>query len=343
MTRRCVTIATVVVAGIALVGCSAGSNGPDDDAGSANDEASSPLAEYLGQSPFAGGFGQQVGDDWEPSEQDRLNHRRYEEAVADCMQEAGFEYVPRTMDLSGTPATYDEAYSLEPAEFAAQYGYGITTLMFTAENNQVTDPNEQIRSALSPSARQAYEATLWGEGDVDGDPAAAPSCSNRAYAEAYDDGDIGVTVDQIMTELSALFDDLDALHERVSRDPRVVDAVESWRRCMADGGYPELDHPDDAAADIVVRAYDAMVPADEGEVAGDAGVVVEGDARFVIDPREFAELQREEIALAGVDYACREAHYTATLVEVAGQLEREFVQAHRNDLERYRDWRSAGG
>ncbi|NED95383.1 hypothetical protein G1H11_08655 [Phytoactinopolyspora alkaliphila] len=324
---------------VLTAGCSASGSGTDTDDGH---NATGPLAEFMPHSPATtglGGHGFRLTDEPpEHSDHEILHQRRIEELVAECMRDAGFEYVPESLenDDTGLPA-FDEAYALEPGEFAEQYGYGLTTITFTGAANEPEQdgPNDDIRDALSESARKAYDAALWGEQNEDSGIRDSTGCYDQAHAKAGDDGP---TLDEISVEFDPLFEDVDALFDRVRRDPRVSAAVGDWQECMADHGFPGFDELDQPYWSVHQQASEVSVPEDElpATAGEDGGVIIEGDARFVIDPQDLARLKEYETELATADFRCRDEH-EHTYRDVALELEEEFVDAHRSELERYRE------
>lgn len=203
----------------------------------------------------------------------RRQHRAVEEAVATCMREQGFTYVPNDPFVAGGERgdDPDAPWRLPPGEFAARYGYGITTMdaMADATGGRADlpeDPNRAIIEAMSPAERQAYYEALWGPGvqvfDEGGIGAVAitigddegtsradtlaglqESCHNRAAVEVFgaplfrpaapDDSDDDLSAD-LMREMATL-------GQRVERDPRVRAAADLWSSCMADAGHPGID------------------------------------------------------------------------------------------------------
>ena len=232
------------VAGLALSGC--GVNGAPDDgtdpeqAPDSEAEEQSPLSEFLGEGAGFATGGRMVMSvsSADLSDEERQQMRQVEELVAECMQDLGFEYVP--MDPSAGDDREDpfaEAYSLPPDEFAREYGYGMTTLMLPERaTDDVADPNQEIREGLSEAALEAYNRALFGAmaevSDGGGAVAIKPptpgatvapedqGCHMQATSEVY--GDTGPMGGPDMGEFDGLFEDLDALRERIDSDPRLV-------------------------------------------------------------------------------------------------------------------------
>ncbi|TDC53789.1 hypothetical protein E1212_04710 [Jiangella ureilytica] len=275
-------LAFACVAGLAVSGCGgdsdAGGNDGTTDGGatgraSDDGEELSPLEEYMGEnSGFAGGGRMSVAiSAGDLSEEDRQRMRQVEELVATCMEEAGFEYVP--VDPFGGETKDDpfaDAFALPPDEFAREYGYGMTTLMDPGrEDEEVADPNQEIRDGLSEGALEAYNQALWGDMvQVSGDGNAVAvkpmpgetgppeienqGCHGEARSEVYGD-DGGRMMGPDMSEFDGLFEDLEALRRRIESDPRVIEVTEAWAGCMAEAGYSDVEAVDDPENTVMER------------------------------------------------------------------------------------------
>ncbi|RAW18099.1 hypothetical protein DPM12_04540 [Phytoactinopolyspora halophila] len=333
------TLISMGAVALVLTGCSADS--PNAPSGSADGEES-PLKEYMGvHYPGVDHREQAIirADDPGMSEDERNDYRRVEQLVAQCMQEEGFEYVPRSADDQRSDiAEYEEAYSLGPEEFAEEHGYGITTLMFK-HDDRPEDPNEEIRQNMSAPEREAYDRALNGEMDTDttheaeGHPGELPpekrGCRGQATAEVYPE-----TADAPVTEqFAGLMSDVASLHDRIRNDPRVTEAASDWQHCMADSGHSDLEHPDEAMSSVLQRMTDLRRSAQDE----DSGDMEDGGTSEDLDQQQLAELQEYEVDVATADYACRQEHYNETYREVAFEMEQEFVERHEDELERFRD------
>ena len=114
--------------------------------------------------------------------------------------------------------------------------------------------------------------------------------------------------------------------------------------CMADAGFPELTHPDDVRAEIARRhweLYGLDYPSFQDEGPRRPGRDIpppSPDPRGgeLTDAAALEELQEYEIGVAVADLDCR-ADYDSTVVEVRADVEQQFIEANRAELERYRD------
>jgi hypothetical protein len=313
--------ATACVVGVLLATGCTGDSSPDGAAG----PQSSPLAEILGWGMAPAGAGAEVP---EVTDVERQRHLRVEHLIADCMAGHGFTYVPVPIEQRRA-GPFDEAYALDPADFAVQYGYGATTLVAT-EEDAVPDPNQEIADGLPPSEREHYHRALWGEGgsltpdarsdDVGSDdaPAAGEGCQAWAARMAFD-RDGADRRAQEMERFADLFDALDELWRRIESDPRLADTDRHWVECMTAAGYPGFTRPHDARQAVFDQFAELSAQADP-------------------DPDQVASLREFELALAPVDHRCREEHVDGPYRRVAHEHEARFVEQHRAELEAYRDW-----
>ena len=296
------------LAGGLLAGCG-GAGGSGDRGGSGGGEPpASPLAEILGW----GMAEQRTGGAPRISEVERQRHDRVEELIADCMAGHGFDYVPVSLEEL-TSGPFDEAYALPPAEFAARYGYGVTTL---DAGDPVRDRNQEIRDSLSPRARENYQRAMWGDAATGG-TGPEVGCQQRATSSVYGTESPAATPAP-QDEFAELFARLDELWQRIESDPRLAGTEQAWTACMAESGHAGFARPHEARQSV----FDRMAA---------------WRARDEPDPAELAALRGYELALAPVDHRCREAHIDGPRREVAYELEAEFVATHRAELEAYRD------
>lgn len=133
-----------------------------------------------------------------------------EAEIAECMSSEGFEYEP------GPDLPADPLASLEPAEFAAQYGFGIASQELGLLSAPI-DPNFAYINSLSEGQRDAYYATFnecrgW-----------VPGNDRDRYFNA-----LTVAIEEVRGSIE-------------TSDP-VVEALAVWRSCMASAGY-EYESP----------------------------------------------------------------------------------------------------
>jgi hypothetical protein len=223
-----------------------------------------------------------------------------ESSIAECMTDAGFEYIAidvdtfrDAMDAQGTvPGLSDD-------EFVAQYGYGVTTLPPTSEF-RFGDENQVIFDDLSSEDQVAYTRTLVGDHtqatfvnmlEIE-DFLQAGGCTQTAIEEVF-------TEEQLSP---SFFNPFDAL---VEQDPRMIDAQANWSGCMAEAGldYATQGDPED---EFVERLQTLTGGADPATLTGS-------------DKDALTDLQGEERAIATVDLDCA----AEFIDEVEQQVERD--------------------
>lgn len=339
----------VCVLGVSVAGCDAGRTIDIEDSGEptaiAPDDPS-PLAEFFGWSDTA-----QLEQDPEATEEQRQVHYQIEQSIVTCMEEAGFEYFPepfpgdREEPAGDSPlAQMWQLQQEDPEEFARQYGYGISTVdpeyqlipigddvdpsVIEELDDTLGNPNLEYRAGLSEAARREYDIALHGYHWADEEAAIAAGeeidyesgCRYEAIAATWDE--------PVGPEQPAPFADLaeamGELYLRIDNHPRMVEAVSAWAGCMETAGYSGLTSL--AEAEHLVRARHAQLyehspdPADVDQVA-------------LADVREF------ELAIAWADFGCRQEHEVAQVRrEVQFEVEAEFIEDHRDELEAYREW-----
>ncbi|HEY3140702.1 MAG TPA: hypothetical protein VGJ86_06215 [Acidimicrobiales bacterium] len=301
-------------------------------------------------------FWQSVGGGDMSDDEMADQERRLEQRVADCMQQQGFEYTPVESNWSGVSAEADSGpWSLPPEEFAEKYGYGMFTMDPVADEDTVDDPNQERVDAMSDAERAAYEAALWGSydentGELIGD---GEGCQSTAWAEE-NGGDPNVeenggdpNVEE--SEFNDLWEEMDALYEGVNTDSRVADEARKWSDCMADTDHPDLEVPDDAPQ-LVNDRYQELLPPelrtpdDELSEGGPALALPGGerDDSLGLAPDDLRDLKAYEIEVAAADLECR-GDYDDVHYDVQVELEKQFIEDHRDELDRYREAFSTSG
>jgi hypothetical protein len=336
-----------LVAVLALAGC--GLNSPAADKEPVKSDDKSPLAEYMGDGfiSSAGGGGMtravRVGGSQESSEEQLAKQRKVEDATVTCMKAAGFEYVavpPESTDKS----KFVDAFSLPPDKFAEQYGYGISTIDWSKPSDaEDKNPNTKIRAALSPTAQKAYDKALNGQfgssngaiaiAPADGDKSKRPDtgCRGKAAEEVYGSGEDKLAD---FKKFESLFKDIDALNKRIQADQRVVDATAAWADCLADAGHSGFTKVEEPREKIS-KELDELTgnkPSSKGQLT------VAGPPSFdKVDAQKLADLRKEEIELAKADQGCKAKVYDESFKKAQYELEKEFVEANKTQLEQYRD------
>lgn len=295
-----------------------------------------------------------------------------EDQIAACMAEEGFEYTP--VDYSGVEIDLGSALELEPgsAEFAEQYGYGITTDPFTSGDAEVTDPNEDYVAAMSDAERDAYLTALYGVTYTGAGPAGTAGATDAEALEDYDWEQAGCTgraqhdviASGIQDEaFSALQDDMLQMLADADADPRLAQVSTDWSACMLDAGFDGLAAVGDGEA-----AISAEVEAARAEVYGTpAGAVGAGGTADADDPATaarrallgaaggadprldaafadaLAAITPREIDMAVADAACRtDVGYDDVRRQVDTQYQLAFLAEHADEIQTWLETLSGG-
>ncbi|GEA86163.1 hypothetical protein [Cellulomonas cellasea] len=293
-------------------GCS--SDKEPKDAAAVSEDDKGPLSAYL-----EGVMGSMEDQDWSEM------GRRSEEIVAACMREQGFEYTQQ--DMSAVTETIEEdqkdadRYGTE--EYAAEHGYGMSTSYDApaAGEEEWVDPNAEYVAAMSEEERAAYQAALFGD-QAAAAQGAAPSgdwttqgCQGKAQHEVYEQGQAWAD-----PEFATLQEEMTALYERATSDPKMTEANAAWSACMAEAGYADLATPEDAV-EAVSQEFSAIVSATTAEAPEP-------------DPAAVAAFTEKEIATAVADARCKAStEYEEKAREVQFALEQEFVDQHEAELD----------
>ncbi len=214
-----------------------------------------------------------------------------EALIATCMSDAGFEYIPvdyatvrKAMDADKT------APGLSDEEYAATFGYGITTQPQLAGANTpasigLGEQNIQIFNSLPSADQDAYNHTLFGENT---DATFAVTLEAEDFSETG--GCTRTAIEQVFSpeELSvAYYNPGDAL---IEQDPRVIDAIAAWSDCVREAGF-DYDNPEEIESDLEDR-LDAILDGADPETLSAAAQA------------ELTQLQGEERAIAVADLEC---------------------------------------
>jgi hypothetical protein len=218
------------------------------------------------------------------------NIEAVEGLIATCMSEAGFEYVP--VDYATVRKAMDAdkmAPGLTTEEYAATYGYGISTQPPGDANSPAIigrgEQNVQIFNSLSEADQAAYNYTLLGE---NAEATFAVSLEAEEFSETG--GCTRTAIEQVFTpeELSAAYyNPKDAL---VEQDPRVIDAVAAWSDCMRQAGF-DYNSPEEIEPDLEQRLNAILDGADPEMLS-------------VAAQADLTQLQGEERATAAADLTC---------------------------------------
>jgi hypothetical protein len=279
--------ALFALAALAIV---AGACSGHRDAPAASPEPS-PVEAAIGFDPFS---------DW--------NADAFNEAMGECLAEAGFEYFPRERP----EATASQFTSRDEAE---EYGYGISLSFFGSDDQPtVTDPNTEYRAGLSSAAQAAYDLAYLGDGNRAG-------CIQQVQTELYgSSGEVAAPIGEL----------IDTIRERLRADSRYLDAEADWSACMSRAGYD-------------FRSRDDIQNVLQNSVNELLGAVPDPDNPNVVtytdvNPSpEFTALQQRERQIAVADFDCStDSKLDEVAAAVTVELENRFLDENPSWIERMR-------
>lgn len=310
---------TILVAALALTGCSSDTPAP---AATATSRQDGPLSKAMG-----GILGRP-----DPQEM-RAQSSAKENEIAACMTAQGFEYIP--VDYSSLFDAVDEEKLVGQGtvEWAAKNGYGLALFNTQADGEPIpplVDPNVKHAESLSEAELAAYNAALYGAPDGLSEEEAEAGVSLYAPSTA---GCSGAADEKVSGQEDALFngpefaDLLQAMNDiytDAAEDSRTMAADAAWADCMADEGYTGFSAPAEAA-DSLNNATHALF----SEVGAPGSYVSPTSEQLA----EFREL---EVALAFADFTCREQiGWQSTWNTVVFELEATFVTDHKAEIDEF--------
>ncbi|WP_203670300.1 hypothetical protein [Cellulomonas pakistanensis] len=329
--------AVAALAVLALVGCSGGDAGGGPT--SSTTWTPGPLDEYQARI-----YGYSL--DREASARQRAQadgdrqHRRFEEAVAACMAEQGFDYTPA--ESGGVVyASEDPDVVRGTREFAERYGYEISAGPSgdgdAGGGAEWEDPNAEYVRSMSASEAAAWSEALYGReapgdgDDLQEDDVASAGCYGAAQHEVYAGGGV-------LDEFAGLQQELARFAQTVQADPRVAELESAWASCMADRGYPSLRDVATANQALAAEWEDLRGTQDPGYLAEldawDWAAEPGGPPAPEVDPAAVAVFTEKEIGQAVADVECQEqVGYWAGRLRVDRELQQEFVDRHGDELE----------
>ena len=293
-----------------------------------------PLAALLGREPLAeDGVTRQAeqADAVARSVEDRAR----QDAVAECMRAAGFEY---TVVEPSVPAAATAGERLSRREYAARYGFGIATTFEDslaaapdpAERGADADPNAAYIESLSPERREDYLAALYG---APPEPQPAPTALEPpSTTTPPDPGCATAVIEPPVTEDQFFVIDLEnrmaaEIDAPAAADQRVIDATAAYAECMAGEGFAGIAGPD-AATSAITQRMEPLYASLSTSFSASTSVPP-------VDRALLAEIKADEIAMATADLACGE-ELRRVAFTVRSEHEERFIEQHGPDLERYR-------
>lgn len=304
---RTVTSAAAVAATLALAGCSPSgshvSDGTESTAAPTPSDADSalPLSSFLGIQAAR----TQTDRDlvaWTIVQQNE---------TARCMKEQGFRYTPRIPALDDVTVTPDQRGT---ADFVNTYGYGITAGVGGSSTSiSFPEPSEEeiaYLESLGPAEGEAWNLAMHGQVDGesdDGGDAPGPGCWEKGRLVA--DGELPPT------SQSAAWQEAVEFIAAMPTNSAFDDINGEWSACMGRQGY-------------------TFVRPAESEAWVNEQFVEAAESPHGLTEQVLSDLQAQEVALARLDYDCREqTSWAQTTLRIQIDLERAYLDEHRSELE----------
>jgi hypothetical protein len=289
-----------------LAACQGTGAGPEADG--------SPLAEYRDLA---------LGTRQEQEDLNAAQATQYEDVVARCMSDAGFDYSPQDRrPVSSFDGDADPSVDPGSRGYREQHGYGITESILkpsaeeTSPDTSADDGVDDYPPGLSEQGREAYDLQLFGESVADdsGTFRNVGGCHNEAWDSVYG---ASTAPDEQWQQLVA---DLESVHDVAMSSPEAVAVAEDWSRCMSDLDVVGLADP--SAAEQTIRSLvDGAVSPDE------SGLMIADTARL-------AEIEQIESRLSLLDLDCQEkVDYVERREAILWAHEQDFVDDRRAELE----------
>ncbi|SDC36430.1 hypothetical protein SAMN05216410_1728 [Sanguibacter gelidistatuariae] len=307
-------VALVAVA-LVLTACSSADT-PGTPAIATSTEHRGPLLEYLAPT---------MSD-----EQTAADDAVYQEDVASCMAEAGFDYIP----FVAPPFVVAPVSDAGTLDWVARHGYRLSggamgtpeaQAWAAAEANipDYVDPNAAPHAQLSPGTRAAYDLALDGPEnrnqvtiDVNGSPLPSPTWTKEDGCSSWAIEQADRRTRDDLSEFTDLLERMDAAWQTLDSQPQIIDLTAEWAHCMADAGHAYTS-PEDAWASVY-----AVIHGDPG-AGGNLYATSE-------------ELKAFEITVALADYDCQASlNWDAMRNTVRDEVEAQFLADNKAEIDEY--------
>ncbi len=233
--------------------------------------------------------------------------QRTQTAIADCMRQAGFEYVPvdvGTVEAAQKRVRTDPGYTRKT--FKQKWGLAVTTRFDDPVRDTGLGPNLAIWKGLPASDQKAYARTLFGD-----------TTHHQDFVWLFDEERLYEAGGCTKTGVNKVFpapmlkdnftNPKDVL---VNSDKRILDARAGWSKCMKAAGYEYKQDQDEIIDEYTQRLDDITQGQDPTTLTG---------AKLAA----LKKLQQEEIAVALADLDCQIKHtdavYRTVEIEIYGR------------------------
>jgi hypothetical protein len=238
------------------------------------------------------------------TEEEFADHvERTQALIAQCMEEAGFEYVPvdvKTIETAQARVRKEPGYTRRT--YKEQWGLGVTTRFDNPVRDTGLGPNLDIYSGLPEAEKVAYFRTLFGDNpDMD-------------FAFALDEEDFSDTggctrwaVEQVFTRKQIKGSYVNPKDVLIDSDPRIIEAHRNWSKCMHEKGYEYEEDQDEIIEEFQDRLDELVGDDDPSTLTG-------------VRAEALRELQQEEITVSLADLECQIEYTDSVYAEVETEV-----------------------
>ena len=288
-----ITVASLSIVSATATGCANTQNASTGDYGVSTGDEVNISAPPRQQGPISQLLDSLWGTGLSPEEQARqmeIETLRQEEETAQCMRDAGFEYVP-SPQANVIGFTFTD-FRPDDRDWVAQWGYAVVSAPLAdapdngAPTTQIVNPNFATMERLSEAELAAWMQAYWGVDDE------TPGCMQLGSQVV--ETRIGRRI-EVYEEFRPLLESFWQIRNTVFEGPEFAAIHRDWAYCMADAGYPGLEWQWEARS----RLDDWLE---------EAGLNNEDLARFPRTP-EINAMAELEISLALADFDCRLSTY----------------------------------
>jgi hypothetical protein len=233
--------------------------------------------------------------------------QRSQAAIADCMHQAGFEYVPvdvKTVEDAQKRVRADPGYTRR--SYKEKWGLAVTTRFDDPVRDIGLGPNLKIWQGLPQADREAYARTLFGQ-----------ATHHQDFVWLFDEERLYEAAGCTKTGVAKVFPAamlkdtfVNPKDELINSDKRIIAARANWSKCMKAKGYDYAEDQDEIIDEYTQRLDDLTQGQDPTTLTGAKSA-------------QLKKLQQEEITVSLADLDCQirytDAVYRTVEIEVYGQ------------------------
>jgi hypothetical protein len=367
MRRQILLPAVLLATASTLVACSGGGDG--DVLVAAADRPQSPIEEFF---DLPTGFDDDQQEKF--AEQARLVEEEVRDCMV--AQGFEYTPTTQPTSVLPADQEFRDAMELPPEEFVERYGLGITTFASSGSvegggfgEEVLPDPNEARVQEMDQAEQDAYYRALYGdfEDQPEWDPALSEEENQQRMDDYYENREPTGCQEIAWAELEeesqgqyAVYeeyaDELEQMWQQIEADPRIAEFEQEWAECMSEAGYDfadmetmynsiyerqgELYGSPESEPAVAEASGELTETTATTETGGDEGGSPTPDEGLVEpDAAALAELREYELDVARANFDCGGGSgfgQPAVYEEVRFELEQQFIDEHRAELEELR-------